>query len=154
MADHFGMQPLRWMRVAHDHAVSLSLGSMPSCRWSRLRSTSVCSRGAINGTIGPQASWPIPRAQWSYAVGERLIGAPMLSLCQIAAVRASTRCQMRTMTPAGAWPPWVSEVELAFEGVVDRLKSPPPTNQISVAVDSLGAHANNRQRDGLTPVTV
>ena len=52
--------------------------------------------------LAPSA--PITRGQWSYAVRDRLTGAPILSLCQMAAVRARTRCQMRTMTPVGVCP--------------------------------------------------
>jgi transposase-like protein len=44
----------------------------------------------------------------------------MWSLCQMAAVRARTRCRMRTQTPVGV-SAVVFGVELAPEGVVDRL---------------------------------
>src|SRR6266516_5274975 len=52
--------------------------------------------------------------QWSLAVSERCIGAPMRSLYQIAAVIAMMRWSTRTITPAGV-PAVPSEVKLGLE---------------------------------------
>ena len=37
-----------------------------------------------------------------------MTGWPVVSLCQMAAVRARRRCRTRTVTPPGVWPPWRS----------------------------------------------
>jgi hypothetical protein len=42
-------------------------------------------------------------------------------LCQIAAAIAGMRWATRMATPSNVRPPWGFEVELALEGVVDRL---------------------------------
>jgi hypothetical protein len=53
-----------------------------------------------------------------------LIGWPVRSLCQIAAVRARTRCT-RGPTPRGGVASVLFQVELALEGVVDRFDDLP-----------------------------
>ncbi len=53
-----------------------------------------------------------------------MVGWAVWSLCQMAAVNARTRCTTRTQTPAGV--PAVSfQIQLAFEGVFDRLDDLP-----------------------------
>ena len=39
---------------------------------------------------------------------ERLTGAPIIQLCQMTALRASSRCTMRAHSPPGTHPPWRS----------------------------------------------
>jgi hypothetical protein len=41
----------------------------------------------------------IPRGQWSYATSDPRAGWPVVSLCQMAAVRARMRYRTRTITP-------------------------------------------------------
>ena len=47
-------------------------------------------------------------AQWSKAIRERLTGAPICQLNQMAALRASSRWRTRVHSPAGTRPPWRS----------------------------------------------
>jgi hypothetical protein len=61
--------------------------------------------------------------QWSYAVSDRMTGCPVCSLCQMAAVSASTRWSTRTITPLGVRR--CRSVDMALEGLADRLDDLP-----------------------------
>ena len=53
-------------------------------------------------------------AQWSKAIRERLTGAPICQLNQIAALSASRRWTTRAHSPAGTRPPWRSRPSWFF----------------------------------------
>src|SRR6266567_948608 len=52
--------------------------------------------------------------QWSYAIKDRLTGAPIIQLCQMQAFRASSRCTILAHRPAGTRPPWRSRPSWFF----------------------------------------
>jgi len=54
-------------------------------------------------------------------IRDRVIGWPVARLSQMAAVRASSRWAIRALTRARVRPAVLLQVELALEGVVDRL---------------------------------
>ena len=47
---------------------------------------------------------------------ERLTGAPIIQLCQMTALRASSRCTMRAHSPPGTHPPWRSRPSWSRKG--------------------------------------
>ncbi len=54
----------------------------------------------------PHADWMTDsKGEWSWAISDRGVGAPMSSSCRMGAVRAGTRCRARTQTPVGVRAP-------------------------------------------------
>jgi hypothetical protein len=62
----------------------------------------------------------------------------VVSLCQMAAVRARRRCRTRAQTPGLVRPPWAFEIELGLEGLVDRLDDLAERGEQMLARSGLG----------------
>jgi hypothetical protein len=72
-------------------------------------------------------------------MSDRLLVRPVAQLCQIAAAMASRRCATRVNTPCGGAAAVGFEVELTFEGLVDRLDPLPDATKVAVAVGLVAA---------------